>query len=361
MFIIRHAVNEDMPQLLKLSRLVHSFNLPQDKDSLAAKIERSQRAFAGRVKDPKGREFVFVLEDLDSKTVVGTSAVYSKISWSGHPHLFFKVRKREHYSADLGTGQVHVTIQLDKDETGPSEIGGLILAPGYRRHPQKLGSLLSYSRFQFIGLHPTWFQKRVIAEMMGALTPDSHSSLWDYLGRRFINLSYTEADTFNQRSKEFILKLFPSVEIYTSLLPPEARQLVGKVGDETLPALRMLERLGFTAQDHVDPFDGGPYLIADRDSIPIVSRSKNLKLAGAAAGHTHQGLVSCNGAHGFRATRSSFSVAGCQVRLPARTIATLGADTGIAIGLTAFDADGNAVDLAGSRHGSRRKASRSPR
>lgn len=348
MFIIRHAVNEDMPQLLKLSRLVHSFNLPQDKDSLAAKIDRSQRAFSGSVKDPKGREYVFVLEDLDSGSVIGTSAVYSKISWPGHPHLFFKVRKHEHYSRDLGTGQVHVTIQLDTDETGPSEIGGLILAPGYRGHPQKLGSLLSYARFQFIGLHPKWFQPRIIAELMGALTPDSRSSLWDYLGRRFINLSYIEADTFNQRSKEFILKLFPSVEIYISLLPPEARQLVGKVGDETLPALHMLEKLGFKAQDHVDPFDGGPYLQAARDDIPIVRHSVSRTLAGAGTSVTHCGVVSCMGEFGFRAMRSEFAVAGEKVRLPARTIATLGAQSRTSIGLTAFDKKGNAVSLRGA-------------
>ncbi len=361
MFIIRHAVHEDMPQLLKLSRLVHSFNLPQDKDSLAAKIERSQRAFAGSVKEAKGREFVFVLEDVESRTVVGTSAIYSKISWPGHPHLFFKVRRREHYSRDLGTGQVHVTIQLDRDETGPSEIGGLILAPGYRGHPQKLGSLLSYVRFQFIGLHRTWFSQRILAELMGALTPDSRSSLWDYLGRRFINLSYIEADTFNQRSKEFILNLFPSVEIYISLLPPEARQLVGKVGDETLPALKMLEKLGFAAQDHVDPFDGGPYLHASRDEIPIVKYSSHRALAGASKSSTHAGVVSCTGDLGFRAVRSEFALSADGVRLPAKAIGLLGACEGAQIGLTAFDKGGNAVTLDRRTATPRQKGRRSRR
>lgn len=346
MFIIRQAINEDMPQLLKLSRLVHSFNLPQDRDSLAAKLERSHKAFSGSVKESRGREFIFVLEDLESRSVIGTSAVYSKISWPGHPHLFFKVRKHEHYSRDLGTGQVHVTIQLGADESGPSEIGGLILAPGYRRHPQKLGSLLSYTRFQFIGVHRKWFQQRIIAELMGALTPDSRSSLWDYLGRRFINLSYTEADTFNQRSKEFILKLFPAVEIYISLLPPEARQLVGKVGDETLPALHMLEKLGFKPQDHVDPFDGGPYLQAMQDDISIVYQSKSLPLAGTSTTATHHGIVSCTGDLGFRAIRSDFSITAGKVRLSAKTIAILGAPAHASIGLTAFDQNGHAIALA---------------
>lgn len=347
MFIIRQARNEDMPQLLKLSRLVHSFNLPQDRDSLAAKIDRSHQAFSGRVKKPEGREFVFILEDAESGSVVGTSAVYSCVSWPGHPHLYFQLRRREHYSRDLGTGQVHVTIQLGTDESGPSEIGGLILAPGYRGHPQKLGSLLSYVRFQFIGLHRNWFKERILAEMMGALTPDSRSSLWDYLGRRFINLSYTEADTFNQRSKEFILSLFPSVEIYISLLPPEARQLVGKVGDETMPALRMLEKLGFQAQDHVDPFDGGPYLQASRDAIPIVAHTRSYKLTGAMKSASHRGIVSAIGERGFCAMRSEFSISKGTIRLPEKTIERLGAAAGSSIGCTAFDDKGNAIALPG--------------
>ncbi|MSR29366.1 MAG: arginine N-succinyltransferase [Phycisphaerales bacterium] len=363
MFVIREACSADMPQLLRLSRLVHSFNLPQDLESLEAKVERSRRAFAGQVKEPRGREFVFVLEDVESGTVVGTSSIYSCISWPGHPHLYFKTRRREHYSKDLGTGQVHVTIQLTSDETGPSEIGGLILAPGYRGHPQKLGSLLSYVRFQFIAMHRKWFETRILAELMGALTPDSRSSLWDYLGRRFINLSYTEADTFCQRSKEFILTLFPSVEIYCSLLPPEARQLVGKVGEETIPALRMLERLGFAAQDHVDPFDGGPYLQAMRDEIPIVRHTANLRLAGPLrqGGSGARGIVSAHSALGFRAVRSEYSVTAGTLRLPERTIEILGAATGCSIGLSRFNAKGEAVAVTAARARGSAPRSRSAR
>jgi arginine N-succinyltransferase len=350
MFIIRQATIDDMGELLKLSRLVHSFNLPQDKDALAAKIARSRRSFAGQAASEREREFVFVLEDAESRTVVGTSSVYSCISWPGHPHLFFRVRKREHYSDDLGTGQVHVTIQLDTDETGPSEVGGLILAPGYRRHPERLGWMLSMVRFHFMGLHRRDFKQRILAEMMGALTPDSRSSLWDYLGRRFINLSYTEADTFNQRSKEFITSLFPRTEIYLSLLPPEARRLVGTVGDETQPALRMLERIGFVNRDHVDPFDGGPYLEAQRDEIPVVRSTFVRKLVAVRPkGRSQHAIVSAHGTHGFKATRSRVMVSADGVWMPADTVNALSAKAGERIGITLIDSHGNALDAPGAR------------
>ena len=364
MFVIRQATIDDMGELLKLSRLVHSFNLPQDKDALAAKIARSRRSFAGQSASEREREFVFVLEDTDTRSVVGTSSVYSCISWPGHPHLFFQVRKREHYSKDLGTGQVHVTIQLDTDETGPSEVGGLILAPGYRRHPERLGWMLSMVRFHFIGLHRRHFKQRILAEMMGALTPDSRSSLWDYLGRRFINLSYTEADTFNQRSKEFITSLFPRTEIYLSLLPPEARRLVGTVGDETLPALRMLERLGFSGKGSVDPFDGGPYLEAQRDEIPVVRATVARKLQAARPkGRAVPAIVSAHGTQGFRAARSRAVLGADGVWLPPETVEALGAKSGDRIGVTAVDSEGNAVESAGAARpaGKGGRAARRPR
>src|SRR5690606_3884395 len=48
------------------------------------------------------------------------------------------------------------------------------------------------------------------------------------------------------------------------------RALVGEVGPETVPARRMLERLGFTYDNLVDPFDGGPYITAATKDIQLV-------------------------------------------------------------------------------------------
>ena len=96
-------------------------------------------------------------------------------------------------------------------------------------------------RFHYVGLHQDQFSDHMIAEMMGPLTPDGRSLFWEALGRKFINLSYAEADRFCQTSREFMLSLLPREEIYLSLLPPEARQVVGEVGADTRPARRMLE------------------------------------------------------------------------------------------------------------------------
>ena len=343
MFVIRQAMPDDLSTLLKLAKMVHFINLPADKDLLAEKIQASRLSFTGKEAHARDREWMFVLEDTSSGAVIGTSALIGCISWHGHPHLYFQVRKREHYSKDLGTGQVHVTIQLGSDETGASEVGGLILSPGYRGHPEKLGALLSLVRFHFIGLHRAKFSPVILAEMMGALDPNSHTPLWEYLGRRFINLSYAEADLFSTKSKEFIQSLFPKSEIYISLLPPEARNLIGKVGDETVPALRMLEKQGFQEMDHVDPFDGGPYLQARRDEIPLVKSTARLKVASLGRGNAEAIVSSHDHEHGFRAVRTRVSVTGTAVRLPRDVAEALGVTLGGTVGVTILKQPGRAA------------------
>ncbi|MHC5022518.1 MAG: arginine N-succinyltransferase, partial [Planctomycetota bacterium] len=243
MFLIRQARADDAATLLRFGRMVHSKNLPTAHDLILGKVRRSRRSFIGEVTERTEREFLFVLEDTQTGNVIGTSSIIAALGGPDRPHLYLQVRKHEHYSQDLQTGQVHVTLQLQADDSGPTEIGGLILSPTYRGRQEHLGSLLSLVRFHFIGLHRDWFAERIVAEMMGPLTPDSRNTLWDYLGRRFINLSYEEADRFSRDSKEFVLSLLPRGEIYVSLLPPEARNLIGKVGSEAEPALGMLKRM----------------------------------------------------------------------------------------------------------------------
>ena len=340
MFLIRQVTVDDAPTLLKLAKMVHFINLPADPDIIRTKIVRSRRSFAGKTEEDREREFMFVMEDTETGNVVGTSSITAQISWPGHPHTFFQVRKREHYSSDLQTGQVHTTLQFGTDETGPSEIGGLILGPSYRGHKDKLGMQLSLIRFHFIGLNRESFSPRVLAEMMGPLTPDSQNLLWEYLGRRFINLTFAEADRFCQRSKEFITALLPKGEIYLSLLPPEARNLVGRVGKETEPAKRLLERIGFVYEGRIDPFDAGPYLEANVDDIALVKTTKPVTLKGTGKKFSNIGFVSSHGSSGFLASRCGFDESADGVSIPAEVADLLEVKTGDSIGLTPLPSSG---------------------
>jgi len=338
MFVVRQAVLEDGPTLLKLARMVHSNNLPPDPDAIRRRIQRSQDSFARRPIPPEDALFVFVVEDTDTGHVIGSSLVAPLVGTSERPHLYLQTRKREFYSTDLQTGQVHMTLQLQRDMDGHTELGGLILTPAYRGHKAKLGFLLSLVRFNFLGLHRERFSPRLVAEMMGTLTPDSRNTLWNFLGRRFINLSYTEADRFCQHSKEFILSLFPPEEIYVSLLPPDARALIGRVGTETEPAVAMLERLGFAYHGHVDPFDGGPYLEANRDDVSLVNATREYTLADPVDIYPDDGFASFDGANGFRAVRTTYAEVSGGIAIPDETAGLIGAQLGDTVGLTSLAA-----------------------
>jgi arginine N-succinyltransferase len=309
-FIIRRAIPNDVPTLLKLARMVYFINLPPDNTIIGEKVQWSRQSFllaadvetgagklskGGKRTDPsaghhgvisaglraitgKAPLFMFVLEDADSGTTLGTSQVVSRMGGPGQPNLSYQLARKEMFSSDLQSGTTHVVAKLHLDESSPTEIGGLILQPSMRSHRQRLGRFLSYVRFHFIGLYPELFADRVLAEMMAPISHDGQNAFWEYFGRRFINLPYPEADRFCQHSKEFMLSLLPREEIYLTLLPAEARSAVGQVSPETVPARRMLEKLGFTYHQRIDPFDGGPHLEARTQEIEIVKKTTRATL-----------------------------------------------------------------------------------
>lgn len=284
--------------------------------------------------------FMFVLEDTESQSCVGTSQVLAHMGGPGNPNLSFKLSRKQFFSQSLQFGATHIVATLYLDESGPSELGGLILQPSFRNHKAKLGRLLSLVRFHFIALHRNLFSDRLIAELMAPISPDGQNLLWEYLGRRFINLTYSEADRFCQYSREFMLALLPREEIYLTLLPPEARSVIGEVGPETLPARRMLEKIGFRYKDFVDPFDGGPHLEAYTGEIKLVKDTRLLPLGepiGASA-VTRSGIVSRLDPDGeFRAAHVDFADTTTSIRVTRETMKLLNIEPGMPLGVTPME------------------------
>lgn len=357
MFIVRRSKIEDAPTLLKLARMVHFINLPAAQDIITEKILHSRGSFiraAGGVSPLRKQHhadqslgglqsalhesdlFMFTLEDTENGACLGTSQVLAHMGGPGSPNVSFQLLERRFYSQTLQTGTTQTVAKLYLDESGPSEVGGLILQPSYRRHKQRLGRFLSLVRFHFVGLHRDVFADRMLAEMMAPITPDGQNLLWEQLGRRFIGLSYTEADRFCQVSREFITSLLPHEEIYLTLLSPEARAVIGQVGKETVPARIMLERLGFEYCGFVDPFDGGPHLHARTDDITLVRETSWKKLGDTvtAAQCNDHAIVSTLDTDGeFRAIQCPIK-SGARIGLQRSSMRLLGIEPGHRIGVT---------------------------
>ncbi len=354
MFLIRRTEPSDLDILFKLARTVHFINLPPDKDIIDAKIRRSVRCFeavsegteldsgVGDQSAAGGSPlFMFTLEDTETGNCLGTSMAVSRMGGPGHPNLSFKLEQRHFFSQDLQQGTTHIVATLFMDESGPSEIGGLILGPSFRGHPHKLGKQLSLIRFHFMGLHRERFSDRVLAEMMAPITSDGQNAFWDHLGRKFINLPYTQADVFCQFSREFMTSLLPKDPLYLTLLPPEARRMVGQVGSDTVPARKMLEEIGFKYTGRIDPFDGGPHLEASTAEIPLVKQTSRLKWAGVcdAADAKSSGFVSLMHEGGdFRAIYAPVQLTdGGGLKIPAEFASLLDPNQGQSLGFTPID------------------------
>ncbi len=271
---IRAVCIGDEEDLLDLAQYLDSVNLPNDRDEIEPIIRLSDDSFSGAVADVRRRRYVFVLRDLVQDKAVGSSMIVAQLGRRDAPYIFFHVWEEERYSPTVDKHFVHKVLRIGYRYDGPTEIGGLVMHPHYRRTGEKLGMQISYVRFLFMAMHRACFQNYVLAELMPPLEPDGRSLLWEAVGRHFTAMSYRDADRLSRKNKEFIRSLFPPGDIYASLLPPEAQEVIGKVGRETRGVEKLLRRIGFRYVDRVDPFDGGPHFAARTDEISLVRAAR---------------------------------------------------------------------------------------
>jgi len=278
MFIVRDIALEDLDDLQRAAVHLDSVNLPDDRDALAAVIDRSQRSFSGEL-PVADRCFVFVVADADGRgEVVGTSMIFAQHGSRRAPHVFFDVLEEERYSETLDRHFAHRVLRIGYNYKGLTEVGGLVVRPELRGHPERLGRMLSYVRFLYLSRHRQLFHDEVLSELMPPLEPDGTSLLWEALGRKFTGLSYQEADRLSQDNKEFIRALFPQDPIYASLLPGRVQELIGQVGPHTKGVEKMLREVGFSYADRIDPFDGGPHFHARTDEISLVRQARTARV-----------------------------------------------------------------------------------
>lgn len=301
-FLVRPAREDDLAALYRMAKGTGGgfTNLPPDKPTLAGKLERAGRSLARDGAVLGDDLFVFILEDTATGKTRGTCQIMSQTG-TQLPFYSYRIGRITQHSKELDRTFRAEMLTLTTDLDGSSEVGGLYLDPAERS--SGVGKLLARSRYLFIRAHRARFADRTLAELRGAIDDAGNSPFWDGLAGRFFDMSFRDADEFNARmGNQFIADLMPKHPIYTALLSEGARQVMGQPHFSGRPAMRMLENEGFSFQNYVDIFDGGPSMIAQTDRIHTIMNARDATIVSIAEG-TPGGdhLVSCGRLSEFRA------------------------------------------------------------
>ncbi len=276
--ILRPVREEDSEALFHLvGSIGHGLtSLPNDPHFLSHRIDDSLRAFDPRIHKPGGEIYLFVLEEIDSGRIIGTSGILSRVG-GFDPFYTYTMRESVHEYAPLQISRRLKSLHLTKSHKGPTEICSLFLDRRFRSGG--LGRLLSLSRFCFMKAFPERFDNEVIAELRGYIGENNRSPFWEAVGVRFFEKDYYTADILSGLGeKAFIEALMPKFPIYINLLPEDAQAVIGKVHPHTEAARRILLNEGFRETDEVDIFDAGPLLKARRSDLASWKAARPVRL-----------------------------------------------------------------------------------
>jgi len=275
MFLVRPVKMEDLDGLYKLAAQAKAglTTLPYDKELLRNRVEESVHSFSRKPRKPGPQVYLFALEDTDTKKLIGTGAVFSKIG-GFQPSYTYEIKTEVKKSKVLNVEKEFKYLQLKKDYNGPSEVGTLFLSSSYRN--KGVGRLLSLSRFLFMAQYPQCFEEIVISEMRGVLDDQDRSPFWNAVCKHFFVVDFKKADLMVMRDKTFIEDLIPEHPIYIPILPKEAQDVLGQVHTDTKPALELLKQEGFQVINEVDIFEAGPVVAAKVKEVRTVRESREV-------------------------------------------------------------------------------------
>jgi arginine N-succinyltransferase len=338
MIVIRPVATSDIDAIVDLAHRagVGLTNLPKDTALLTKRINHSLASFKSIPEHPGGETYLFVMEDLHARKIVGTCGLVGKVG-GFQPFYEYKIETTLFESKAINVRKEIPILSLYQTHDGPAEVGSLFLHPDARGHGN--GRFLQLCRFLFMAEFAHAFESTVISEFRGVLDDQGHSPFWDSLGFHFFGIGFAEADRLSVINKKFIAELMPKHPIYIPLLPESARQVIGKPHPESERAVTNLQAEGFRFADMVDIFDAGPVYSCPRHEIRTVKLSRKATIATV----SDQPIDSPNymistTTPDFRATRTTLKENPEGLTIPSSTAWALNLRPGEAVRFVDFDA-----------------------
>ncbi|KLE35100.1 arginine N-succinyltransferase [Aurantiacibacter luteus] len=315
---MRAATLDDLQPLYEMAKLTGGgfTNLPPDRNSLSRKLERSDAAYARAGDEIVPETFVLVLENVETGQVRGTCQVFTAVG-QNFPFYSYRITTLTQHSQELDRIVTAEMLSLTNDLGGCSEVGGLFLHPGERAGG--LGLLLARSRYLFIAAHRRRFGDRILAELRGIIDERGGSPFWDAIGGKFFGMSFQEADEFNAvHGNQFIADLMPKHPVYIAMLDEAAKKVIGLPHPSGRAAMRMLENEGFSFQNYVDIFDGGPTMLAETDRVKSIADAHSGELESIALEKGEKALLATGSMADFRCCYGKRELRGEGVAIDAR-------------------------------------------
>ncbi len=276
-YVFRPIQESDLPAILEIAKQKGpGFNsLPDDTKVMQAKIIQSINSFAEKLEINK-RYYFFVLENTDTQEIMGSASIETNLGYVW-PFYKYKISRLEQVSQALKQHKEHQILNLVTEQQGAAELGALYLKPIYRGEGR--GTFLSRARCLFIAEFLNNFPEKIVADMRGISNQDESSPFWEAVGHYFADMHYAEASHLKAiKGSQFLVDLMPHLPIYIDLLPETAKKVIGKVHENTVPALHVLEKEGFQFKNYVDIFDAGATVETKKMHLKTVRESKNATL-----------------------------------------------------------------------------------
>ncbi|MDN6297640.1 MAG: arginine N-succinyltransferase [Halomonas sp.] len=274
MLIIRPVEPGDLPALEALAECAtpQLTNLPANRERLEERIARSRAAFGDKVDFPGDEHYTFVLVESEAGAgadeVLGTATIRAR---AGAQEAYYTYRQETliHASQQLNVRREVQTLALSHEVSEATLLCAMSIHPRYQGTSAE--SLLRRARLMFIAQYPERFSDVLAVAFPGYLDANDESPFWESVGRHFFARSYQDMNHIaGVRSKSFIAEVMPQFPLYLPLLTPAARAAIGREHPAHERALAEMLAEGFVRSRHVDIFDSGPVVKAERERLASV-------------------------------------------------------------------------------------------
>lgn len=256
-FLTRSVDFKDREDLLALSRHFPLCSLPASPSKLDKKIKISQESFK-HILPQKDRNYLFVLEDLEKKKIIGSSQIMS----------YFAEKKSLCYFLEKSY------LKLGWIKTGRNQIGGLILHPDYRKSKALLGLQIGLARFLYIKNFPKEFSSTIEVSLTAPIK-NNKNHFWEETGLKHLKINYLSALQKFQKDRIQFFSLFQkNLKINLDQLSPQAKAYMDQVHPQTVPVYKGLLKRGFHKTNHYHVIDGGIYLEALWKNLSFLKKAK---------------------------------------------------------------------------------------